>query len=73
MIPQLVASPQHLNKILDTPPMGVGAGTGAGVGVFVEVAYRQQAEVAVVKLVYILPYRLLCNLINRLRSKHVVL
>ena len=53
--------------------MGVGTGTGAGVGVFVEVAYRQQAEVAVVKLVYILPYRLLCNLINRLRSKHVVL
>ena len=39
LIPQLVTSPQHLSKILDTPPVGVGA--GAGTSVPAEAARRQ--------------------------------
>jgi hypothetical protein len=53
-----------LSKILDTPPVGVGAGAGVGTGVPAEAARRQQAEVAAVKLVRVLPYRSLYNPIN---------
>ena len=66
-----------MNKILDTPPVGVGVGAGAGAdvgaGVPAEAARRRQAEVAAVKLVRVLPYRSLRNPINQLRSKQVVL
>ena len=49
--------------------VGVGVGAGAGAGIPAEAACRWQVEVVVVKLVYVLPYRLLCNLINKLKSK----
>jgi hypothetical protein len=60
LIPQLVASPQHLREL----PVGVGAGAGAPA----EAAYRQQVEVAAAKLVPILPYKSPRNPINQLRS-----
>ena len=66
-----------MSKILDTPLVGVGTGAGIGTGVNTgiptETAHKQQAEVAAVKLVCVLPYRSLCNPINQLKSKQVVL
>ena len=58
--------------------MGVGAGAGAGAdtgssaGVLAEAAHKHQAEVAALKLVQARPHKPLCNPINRLRSKYVV-
>ena len=42
----------------------IGAGMCAGIGVPMEAVCKRQVEVVTAKSVYILPYKLLCNLIN---------
>ena len=61
----------HLRVVVGAG-VGAGAGAGAGVGVFAEATHRHQIEVAALKLVQARPYKPLRNLINRLRSKYVV-
>jgi hypothetical protein len=51
---------------------GAGAGAGSSAGMLAETAHKHQAEVAALKLVQARPYKPLRNLINQLRSKHVV-
>lgn len=77
LIHRLVASHQHLNKIpvYYAWVLGAGAGAGAGAGtsagVLAEAAHKHQAEAAL-KLVQARPHKPLRNLIDRLRSKYVV-
>jgi hypothetical protein len=52
---------------------GTGTGAGAGAGVLTKAAHKHQAEVAALKLVQARSHKPLCNPINQLRSKHVVI
>ena len=53
-----------MSEILDILTVGVVVGVGVGAGVPVEVVRKPQAEAVAAKLVYVLPYRSLHNLLN---------
>ena len=65
-----------MNEILDILCAGAGVGIGVGVdvdvGVPAEATYRHRAEVAAPKSVRAMPYKVLHNPINRLRSRWVI-